>query len=275
MNTIYESINFDNEIRPFVCDMHSNIRKNFSRIHWHENIELIYAFSPTAVYYNGSEILADHGDIIVINSNTLHDIRTCSEEPASYLCVIVDVKLCEALGLDIKNISVNNIIRDKNVSDLLIKMLNEIEYKKKYYIANIKAYICQILVYLCRNYEQDTQNNPINTKNITLVKKVINFINTNYNKDISLGDISKNMEYSKYYLIHTFREMTGLTILDYVNSVRIKESTKLLEKGNMSINEIALSSGFENQSYFSKVFKKYMGCTPSQYSRRRSELHTV
>ena len=62
--------------------------------------------------------------------------------------------------------------------------------------------------------------------------------------------------------------MTGFTILDYINTVRIKESIKLLNGKNLNINEIALSSGFENQSYFSKVFKKYMGCTPSSYARK-------
>ena len=137
MNTIYESIEFDNKNRQVLCTLQATKKDSFSRIHWHENIELIYVITPTVIYLNGDEIHSKSGDLIVINSNTLHDFKASVNMESTYLCIIVDTKLCDLLGIDIKNSSVQNVIKDKNAANIIFKIMAELKCKRKYYISNI------------------------------------------------------------------------------------------------------------------------------------------
>ena len=67
------------------------------------------------------------------------------------------------------------------------------------------------------------------------------------------------------YFSTLFRQSCGSTFKEYLNIVRIEESKRLLANTDYSIIDIAVAVGFDNQSYFSKVFKKYTGLTPKQY----------
>ena len=73
------------------------------------------------------------------------------------------------------------------------------------------------------------------------------------------------MELNPSYFSTLFKQSCGSSFKEYLNSIRIEESKKLLAATDRSILDIALSIGFEDQSYFTKVFKKYTGLTPKQY----------
>ncbi|MBI9008504.1 MAG: helix-turn-helix domain-containing protein [Tenericutes bacterium] len=95
--------------------------------------------------------------------------------------------------------------------------------------------------------------------------KAISYIRNNFQKNISLDIVSKEVFVSSYYLSHLFRDEMDLTFVDYVNKVRIDRSKELLRNSKMNINEIASTVGFSDQNYFAKTFKKYVGSTPSKY----------
>ncbi|ELP5185316.1 helix-turn-helix transcriptional regulator, partial [Clostridium perfringens] len=69
---------------------------------------------------------------------------------------------------------------------------------------------------------------------------------------------------SKYYTCRTFKEVTGKTILDYINHIRCINARNLILYNGYTISESAYKSGFNNLSYFSKTYKKYMGLLPSE-----------
>lgn len=103
------------------------------------------------------------------------------------------------------------------------------------------------------------------SKNVDIIKQAINFINNNYNNPISLEDVAKAVHLNAAYFSTLFKKETQMGFSDYLNKVRIEESKHLLNNGNYSILDVAIMVGFEDQSYFSKVFKKIVGITPKDY----------
>lgn len=107
--------------------------------------------------------------------------------------------------------------------------------------------------------------NYIPNKNSELVKKAIRFISQNFASPLSLDDVAGHVHLNPAYFSTVFKQSTGSSFKEYLNMVRIEESKRLLSNTNYSVIDIAIATGFEDQSYFSKVFKKYTGLTPKQY----------
>lgn len=97
------------------------------------------------------------------------------------------------------------------------------------------------------------------------ISQIKEYINDNFSETISLDIISQNIGVSKYYLHRIFNKMTGQTPLEYLTSIRLEKAKNQLHFSKKSIFEIAIECGFDNISYFSTVFKKQIGCSPSQY----------
>jgi len=98
-----------------------------------------------------------------------------------------------------------------------------------------------------------------------LTQKILDYLNQNYRKKITLDEVGRIAFFSPVYCDAVFKEDTGATIIDYVLTLRIEESKKLLLNDNSDIKEIAESVGFHSSNYFSRVFKKRVGCSPSSY----------
>ena len=103
------------------------------------------------------------------------------------------------------------------------------------------------------------------TKNTELIKKSMVYISQNFNKNITLEDTSNYVHLHPSYFSTMFKQSIGCSFKEYLNMVRIEESKRLLANTDYPIIDIAIASGFEDQSYFSKVFKKYTGLTPKQF----------
>jgi two-component system response regulator YesN len=101
------------------------------------------------------------------------------------------------------------------------------------------------------------------------VSKIINFINNNYsNSHLSLQDISKNTYLSPAYICTIFKENTGKTINKYISEYRLSKSKELLSDKNIKITDIASKVGYSDGNYFTKIFKKETGLTPSEYRKK-------
>ena len=97
------------------------------------------------------------------------------------------------------------------------------------------------------------------------VLAAIKYIQFNYSHDISIDDIAKAVGVSRSHLYRVFMSNVGQSPIDYLTSYRISEACSLLKNSSLSIAEIAVSVGFFDQFYFSRVFKKVKGVPPSKY----------
>ena len=107
--------------------------------------------------------------------------------------------------------------------------------------------------------------NYIPSKGSEMIKQAIRYISSNFSKNVTLEDVAEHVHLNPSYFSTLFKQSTGSSFREYLNMVRIEESKRLLSATDLSIIDIALAAGFEDQSYFTKVFKKYTGLTPKQY----------
>jgi len=99
-------------------------------------------------------------------------------------------------------------------------------------------------------------------------------LQAHYSQKITLREISDAVCLCPEECERFFKRMTGITIFQYLLEYRIKKSQELLNNSRLSIAEIAQSSGFTTQSYYSSCFKRLTGCTPGAYRKRKISLIT-
>lgn len=102
-------------------------------------------------------------------------------------------------------------------------------------------------------------------KNHEIIKKAIQYISLHFSEPLTLEEVARQVHLNAAYFSTMFKHSTGSSFKEYLNMVRIEESKRLLANSDYTIIDIAIAAGFEDQSYFSKVFKKYTGLTPRQY----------
>ncbi len=100
-----------------------------------------------------------------------------------------------------------------------------------------------------------------------LVDNIIEYLSKNLASDVSLCELSDKFSYSVSSIKRIFKAETGLSIISYLNAIRLKKATELLQKSNKSLEFIATETGFSSVYYFSTVFKKAYGVSPSKYRK--------
>jgi two-component system, response regulator YesN len=102
------------------------------------------------------------------------------------------------------------------------------------------------------------------------IRRAVEYIRINLNQDLSLDSISGSLNLNSYELSRQFKKETGKNITEYINNRRINEAIYILENDNISITDVAFTVGFNDVNYFTKVFKKLKGVTPSEYRKQKS-----
>lgn len=137
------------------------------------------------------------------------------------------------------------------------------------YLSQINSFtdISQLSVWLSKIMTRfiDSVFNLSEVKHVDILYKALDFIKNNYMKKISLMDIAEYVYISPSYLSKLFKEELKYNFNSYLNKVRVDISKKLLKDYRISLINIALTCGFEDQSYFSKVFKRFTGMSPGRY----------
>ena len=105
----------------------------------------------------------------------------------------------------------------------------------------------------------------IPNKNSEIIKKTIRYISQNYANPLTLELVANQVHLNPSYFSTLFKQSTGSSFKEYLNMVRVEESKRLLANTDYALIDIAIATGFEDQSYFTKVFKRYTGLTPKQF----------
>ncbi len=114
----------------------------------------------------------------------------------------------------------------------------------------------------CRNvkFRRENRSNGV-------IDRAKDYIDSNYQNDISLDDVSREIDISPYYFSKVFKEATGENFIDYLTGLRIDKAKELLESTDMSMKEICVEVGYSNPNYFSRIFKKIVGVSPTEYKQ--------
>lgn len=154
--------------------------------------------------------------------------------------------------------------------EVLPKIVANGRSKDAYYIKNTDAFLCSLLVHAANkdNYEEAPNSELIDTTEFNEVTtKVIDFVEHSYMEHIYLEDIAEHVGYNRNYLCSLFKKDTGITIVDYLNYVRIRKACEYISYSDIDINRICYRVGFTNASHFNRTFKKFVGMPPTTFSK--------
>ncbi|MGL6106084.1 helix-turn-helix transcriptional regulator [Romboutsia sp.] len=154
-------------------------------------------------------------------------------------------------------------VQSNNIDYYIIHLTSEQVAIKIENCKNLKE-LDSLLIYMVKSYCK-LVNDYSNNKYTTVVSSAVNYIKLNFKNDLTLEDIAQSLYIHPNYLSSRFKSETSLSITDFINDLRIKESMILLKTTNNLIADIAYSVGYNDSKYFSKTFKKLVGTTPSQY----------
>ncbi len=113
--------------------------------------------------------------------------------------------------------------------------------------------------------------NSFNNKSIKLIlRKAIDYLKEHYNEQVTLNEVARNIYVSTYYISRMFKKELGKNFVDYLNEIRIEKAKELLKDVQYKAYEIAEMVGIPDAHYFSKLFKKYVGVTPTEYREMQS-----
>jgi two-component system response regulator YesN len=151
-------------------------------------------------------------------------------------------------------------IEENDVSEnkYLIQMLkiHNIKELKVSYIDYLKNFLIKI---------EESKQKELNG----LISKAIEYINGNYHKNISLDDVAKEINMSYHYFSKFFKDSIGKNFVDYLTELRIDKAKEFLKDTTISIKEVCYKIGYSDPNYFSKIFKKVTGMTPTEFRTSR------
>ena len=127
----------------------------------------------------------------------------------------------------------------------------------------LRKWFLEKMVNLCRTIRDQKED-----QSDSAIKKATAYIQENYSKDISLDDVSSQVNISPYYFSKIFKEETGENFIEYLTRIRIEKAKELRMDANVSVKEAGIQSGYSDPNYFSRIFKKQMDMTPSEYKAR-------
>ena len=220
-----------------------------------------------SINYNGKDEALEAGDCFFIDCRVQHSYQSDPEHPWEIIWVHFDgcttgeyYKLFTA--------QLPNVFRPAS-KEKFVSLLQELMHTNSETYPDTEVLtsglLAQLLTMLLTVNSIAAENDSAMRNKLTIV---LAYINANYTKDICLDDLAKHFFISKYYLTREFKRAYGETIFQHIISMRINYAKRLLRFTEKSVEEISTLCGFNDQSYFSKQFKKAENVTCLAFRRR-------
>ncbi|SCY94397.1 helix-turn-helix transcriptional regulator [Alkaliphilus peptidifermentans] len=252
---------------------------NFTMLsnHFHNQFELYYLLSGERYYFIEDRVFHIRpGSLVLINEHDLHKTTDATSQHHERILINFGkdyfqfspsiMSLLNDLFTKKNNVITLLSIDKQYMEALFIKMIHEIENKSIGFEINLQSLLMELLVYIRRFIEENnTAEQPSQMHKKIL--EIVQYINNNYSSALSLPLISKKFFISQYYLSRAFKQTTGFTFIEYVNSVRIREAQRLLRETDDKVIDIAEKIGYGNISHFGRVFKEVTSFTPLNYRK--------
>lgn len=255
-------------------------------IHWHNEMEIIYIKKGKGnVMLDFESHYVEEGDIIVVIPGQTHGISQLEGYSMEYENIIFELDMFipkHSDGLEASyfnpllsgDLIFNHIItRDDQCYNLLADCLNRADnlcsmnFPKGYELA-IKGYMFEFFYHLNQICETAGLIKNESNKHMDKIKDVIKYIEENYQHPISIDEIADVCNFSSSHFMRYFKKVMGTSFIDYLNEYRLSMASRLLLSSSDNILDIAAECGYENLSYFNRLFKKKYGITPSAYRNK-------
>ncbi|MCM1257536.1 MAG: AraC family transcriptional regulator [Roseburia sp.] len=254
-------------------------------LHWHEEMEIIYIKKGHGqIMVDLENHLVSAGTLVLILPRQLHSIGQYEDFSMEYENIIFhpDILLskksddCSSdflLPLFTNMISLPTLITPELPNyKMLAKCIDGADeicktYPKAFQFA-IKSQLFSFF-FLLFSTCTDMAILPKNKRSLDKMKQIIKYIECNYMEKITIADIASEIGVSSSHFMKFFKNTMGTSFIDYLNEYRLAMASRLLLSSDASVLDIANEVGFDNLSYFNRLFKKRFGMTPSNYRKSR------
>ena len=265
----------------FVEEYATDTPRSMPNFHYHNQYEIYYLKHGQRYYFiNDDAYAVDEGSFVIVDKNDIHCTGTLGDSGYERVLVYFDDYFLEAMLNDDERDEILACFskrlgpiklppEKKQVAELLIySMLSEFKNSNLGRELYMKAALIQLLCIIANEGNRNIKNEDtsLNAPQRN-VSKIVGYINNNYFEDITLEGLSESFFISPYYLSRKFKSLCGMSLVDYLNNVRIKEAKKLLIGTKMSITEISSAVGYRSNTHFGRTFKKITTLSPLAYRK--------
>lgn len=271
MEYVFEHFKLNSEKQPIVLHDTKMDDKTESEINWHRNIEVFFCKKGRgSVMIDADTTDIREGDIFVVNSCSLHVIKTDSY--LDFYCLIIDPDFCAENDISVEDILFESRIDDEKVRELFLNIVCEYKTDDDFRCAGIRSSVLSLVLHLARYHSGNESEGKKRASGKVLehMRIAIGYIKTHYTENITIDKICKEVGISKYHFVREFKKIIGVTPVNYINSLRIEKAKKMLLSEEYKISEVQEKCGFENASYFTSLFRKLTGMSPSGYIKSKS-----
>lgn len=253
--------------------------------HWHPEIEITYVQKGTMCYkVNHMVYHLKEGDIVFNNSGALHSGTMENQKDCAYIPVTFDSRLIYGFFQSTVNSKyVDPVIQDsmlpaicidqsepwhKPFREYLLRIIDLDEKKPDFYELDITICLQSMWRLLLEHITYEPQASRENSLEYDRIKKILSYIEENYQNKITLNDIAGHIHLCESECTRLFKRHMNTTLFAFLQEYRIERSLEFLQD-DQPVSAVADKAGFSDPNYYSKVFAKIKGCSPREYRNLR------
>ena len=227
--------------------------------------QLLYVASGTATFvFDGEEHRCPAGSVVLYRPNETHFYSyNLKDKTEMYWIHFTGNKVEDILGKYGPNKQISFARVSNKYVELCEKIIYELQLKRPMFGEITAALFLELLGLISRGVQ--TRKDAYDAS----IEEALIYFHKHYNENIELEQYAKSCNMSICWFARQFRNRTGMSPKQYITDIRIGNAKTLLHATNKSIGEIGYMCGYDNQLYFSRIFKKYVGISPRDYREQK------
>lgn len=256
--------------------------------HIHHNFEIYYEIAGTRRYFvEGAAYIVNAGSVVLIGENQIHKTASLGEAPSSHIALNFSREFLQKVVAAFPDVDFFSFLADPQnhlLSSITVKQQNHIQNILQQMLdlegetspegQVLRAMLLTTLLLELKKMclQQQQQGGEKGRVSNHIVEQIQAYIAQHYAEKLTLTGIASQFYISPYYLSRLFKKSTNLSLIEYINGVRIKAAQHLIEQTAESISSVAGKTGFMTTAHFRRVFKDATGLSPQQYRQQYKRL---